>query len=436
MDLLASIFDSKCKCNNCGHHFKLTSKRRKCIKCSNLHLELIYCKRCSIKISKHGFFRSKRYCLQCHDRETLKPEAIEQVEPAPVRKRLESLEDVAANMGISPQEILENQEQIEEVVKTINDGVRSMPRTSSVSLIQFNRQVTQNLQLISESPAKYYEILSKIGEGGAGSVYFCKRIDTSEPFAIKRIKPKNEKHLDMILNEIVLTKLSSSAYIVNYYESYQFDGYLWLVVELMKGSLTDLIMQRAGKIPEGIIAYILREILLGLKIMHEQYRIHRDIKSDNVLISLDGSVKLGDFGYAAQLTQEHEARHSVVGTPSWMAPELVVGMDYGVSVDVWSLGIVAIEIVMGEPPYLSENPMKALYLIATKPAPEIPNNGKWTEDFRSFVRACLVKDPETRPSTEVLLTHPFIERVEESAKDDFSDYLQEWLLMKKNKSLG
>jgi serine/threonine protein kinase len=170
--------------------------------------------------------------------------------------------------------------------------------------------------------------------------------------------------------------------------------------------------------------------------MHEQFRIHRDIKSDNILISLDGSVKLGDFGYAAQLTQEHEARHSVVGTPSWMAPELVVGMDYGVSVDVWSLGIVAIEMVLGEPPYLNENPMKALYLIATKPPPVVPNDGKWTEDFQSFVRACLVKDPETRPTTEVLLTHPFIENVGNDAQLAFSQYLQEWLTMKKNKSLG
>lgn len=274
---------------------------------------------------------------------------------------------------------------------------------------------------------------SKIGEGGAGSVFLCKRKDTGECYAIKRIAPKNERHMEMIINEIVLTKLSSSNYIVNYYESYQHDGYLWLVVELMKGSLTDLILQRAGKIPEKCIAYILREVLLGLKVMHDQFRIHRDIKSDNILISLDGSVKLGDFGYAAQLTQEHEARHSVVGTPSWMAPELVVGMDYGVSVDVWSLGIVAIEMVLGEPPYLNENPMKALYFIATKPPPTIPNDGLWSEDFQSFVRACLVKDPETRPTCEVLLTHPFMTEVSSDSRDYFANYLQEWLSAKRSK---
>lgn len=172
------------------------------------------------------------------------------------------------------------------------------------------------MQLIAEPPSNYYEILSKIGEGGAGSVFLCKHKQTGESYAIKRVSPKNERHRDMIINEIILTKLSSSQYIVNYYESYDYDGYLWLVVELMKGSLTDLILQRAGVIPERIIALVMREMLLGLKIMHDQYRIHRDIKSDNILIGLDGSVKLGDFGYAAQLTQEHDVRHSVVGTPS------------------------------------------------------------------------------------------------------------------------
>jgi hypothetical protein len=141
MDLIASIFDSKCKCNSCGQLFKLTSKRRKCIKCSKIYSELIYCKRCSIKISKHGFFRSKRYCLECHKKEIHKAEPLEPTETSespdpsdpPVRKRLESLEDVVANMGISAEELLENQGQLEEVVKTINDGVRSLPRTSSVN---------------------------------------------------------------------------------------------------------------------------------------------------------------------------------------------------------------------------------------------------------------------------------------------------------------
>lgn len=171
------------------------------------------------------------------------------------------------------------------------------------------------MQIICEAPHIRYEIINKIGEGGAGSVFLCRNIESNQNFAIKRIFPKNERQRELILNEIVLTKLSESPHIVTYFESYEFEGFLWLVVELMKGSLTDLILQRAGKIPERIIGYIMRQVLLALEIMHNQNRIHRDIKSDNILISLDGSVKLGDFGYAAQLTQEQDARHSIVGTP-------------------------------------------------------------------------------------------------------------------------
>ena len=191
-------------------------------------------------------------------------------------------------------------------------------------------------------------------------------------------------------------------------------------------------MQRTGKIPEPIIGYIMKEVLLGLRIMHEQFRIHRDIKSDNILISLDGSVRLGDLDM--QLTLEQGMRHSVVGTPSWMAPELVVGMDYGVSVDIWSLGIVAIETVVGEPPYLNENPMKALYLIGTKPAPTLPNNGMWSRKFIEFVNACLVKDPETRPTSEILLEMPFINELPQNSNQVFADYLREWIASKKSKN--
>lgn len=293
--------------------------------------------------------------------------------------------------------------------------------------------MNRNLQLIQEPPSNFYDLLTKIGEGGAGSVFLCRHKENGESYAIKRISPKNDRHREMIMNEIVLTKLSANQSIVTYYESYEYDGFLWLVVELMKGSLTDLILQRTGSIPERIIAFIMQEVLLGLKNMHDQYRIHRDIKSDNILIGLDGSVKLGDFGYAAQLTQEHEARQSVVGTPSWMAPELVVGMNYGVSVDIWSLGIVAIETVVGEPPYLNENPMKALYLIATKPAPALPL-GKCSVEFNEFVNACLVKDPETRPTCDALLQMPFILNTPQDTKQFFAAYLREWMASKKFKN--
>lgn len=290
------------------------------------------------------------------------------------------------------------------------------------------------MKLIEESPSEYYEILQKIGEGGAGSVFLCRHKERLGYFAVKKIRPKSEKHQQLIMNEIVLTQITSSPNVVRYYESYKFDGFLWLVVELMQGSLTDLIVYCGGKMPESIISYILHEVLLGIKGMHDEYRIHRDIKSDNILLSLDGSVKLADFGYATQLTKEQDMRHSVVGTPSWMAPELIVGLDYGVNVDIWSLGIVAIEIINGEPPYLRENTMKALYLIATKLPPKVPNNGQWSDSFKNFVERCLNKDPDCRANCNELLSHPFIRNAGPAARQEFVEYLNNWMLSRKAKN--
>lgn len=288
------------------------------------------------------------------------------------------------------------------------------------------------MQLIASSPLKQYEILSKLGEGGAGSVFLCKRKTDGQSYAIKRIQIHKQSDRDAIINEIVLTKLSASTNIVTYYESYEYDGFLWLIVELMMGSLTDLILSRFSSLTENIIKYILKEILLGIKVMHDQFRIHRDIKSDNILISLDGSVKLADFGYAAQLTCEKEARRSVVGTPSWMAPELVTGAEYGVLVDIWSLGIVGIEMAKGEPPYLDETPMRALYLIATRPAPSITVLEGWTPEFVDFLAACLNKDHMQRPSCESLLSHPFMQSVQPENKNQFSQLLHSWKARKRN----
>lgn len=201
----------------------------------------------------------------------------------------------------------------------------------------------------------------------------------------------------------------------------------------MTGNLTDVVIERAGIIPEKHIAYIAREILRGLGVLHSHHRIHRDLKSDNVLISTQGTVKLGDFGYAAQLTQENNVRQTVVGTPSWMAPELVGGNDYNVKVDIWSLGIVMLELADGEPPYLRENPMKALFNIVTKPPPEIQSKRKWSNNMKNFVRQCLIKEPNDRPSTIDLLSHPFLEQVGETAQEQFAEYVQDFYSNRKRR---
>ena len=140
------------------------------------------------------------------------------------------------------------------------------------------------------------------------------------------------------------------------------------------------------------------------------------LKSDNFLINNNGDLKLSDFGHAAQLTQEKKKRHTVVGTPYWMAPELAIGMDYGTSVDIWSLGIVAIELAEGQPPHMGENFRRVLYLIATNESPKLDDSKKWSSIFHDFVNQCLIKDSELRPGCEALLEHPFITAVKNKSK--------------------
>eukprot|EP00696_Hemimastix_kukwesjijk_P007077 gnl/Hemi2/18973_TR6278_c0_g1_i1.p1 gnl/Hemi2/18973_TR6278_c0_g1~~gnl/Hemi2/18973_TR6278_c0_g1_i1.p1 ORF type:complete len:229 (+),score=53.96 gnl/Hemi2/18973_TR6278_c0_g1_i1:391-1077(+) len=195
--------------------------------------------------------------------------------------------------------------------------------------------------------------------------------------------------------------------IVEFLDSYLTPTGVWIVMEFMPlGSLTDVLTY--VQMTEAHIACVCKEVLQALAYLHANLKMHRDIKSDNILLGRNGEVKLADFGFCAQIKSEADRRKSVVGTPYWMAPELIRGQDYSFAVDIWSLGILAIEMAEGEPPYLNEPPMKALLLITTRGSPQLKEPHKWHEPFKNFMARCLDLDPNNRATAAQLLEHPFI----------------------------
>lgn len=202
-------------------------------------------------------------------------------------------------------------------------------------------------------------MVKEIGFGGFARIYLAKELSTGEVCALKYMKASKKKERQAIINEIGIMKICSKggSNIVNCKEAYEYNKKIWIFLELMDcGALTDYVGNDRSVLTEEVCSYILLQTVRGLFALHKRNIMHRDIKSDNILINSKGDIKLADFGYSAQLTKEKAGRKTRVGTIYWMAPELIKGKkNYDSKVDIWSFGIFALELADGEPPYLGKS---------------------------------------------------------------------------------
>ncbi|KAJ7223113.1 STE/STE20/PAKA protein kinase [Mycena pura] len=287
-------------------------------------------------------------------------------------------------------------------------GEMKEKRISTMTEVQIMEKLRQVVS--DDDPKLLYSKIKKVGQGASGHVYVAKTLATGKKVAIKEMDLSHQPRKELIVNEILVMKESQHPNIVNFLESYLVkSNELWVVMEYMEGgALTDIIENNTME--EDQISSISFETCKGLGHLHSQSIIHRDIKSDNVLLDALGRVKITDFGFCAKLTDQKSKRATMVGTPYWMAPEVVKQKEYGAKVDIWSLGIMAIEMIENEPPYLDEEPLKALYLIATNGTPTLKKPEALSRELKGFLAVCLCVDVSSRATANELLEHEFLKK--------------------------
>ncbi|XP_006871745.1 PREDICTED: myosin-IIIa [Chrysochloris asiatica] len=275
-------------------------------------------------------------------------------------------------------------------------------------------------------PSDTWEITETIGKGTYGKVFKVLNKKNGQKAAVKILDPIHDIDEEIEAEYNILKTLSDHPNVVRFYGMYfkkdKANGdKLWLVLELCNGgSVTDLVkgfLKRGERMSEPIIAYILHEALKGLQHLHNNKTIHRDVKGNNILLTTEGGVKLVDFGVSAQLTSTCHRRNTSVGTPFWMAPEVIaceqqLDTTYDARCDTWSLGITAIELGDGDPPLADLHPMRALFKIPRNPPPKLRKSELWSAEFNDFISKCLTKDYEKRPTVSDLLQHKFITQIE------------------------
>ncbi|VDP17021.1 unnamed protein product [Onchocerca flexuosa] len=250
---------------------------------------------------------------------------------------------------------------------------------------------------------------AQIGEGSTGTVVTANQISTGRKIAVKKMNILKQQRRELLFNEVLIMRDYEHPNIVEMYGSYLVGDELWVLMEYMEGgALTDIITQM--RIDESIIATICAQCLKALTYLHSKGVVHRDIKSDSILLTKDGVAKISDFGFCGQLSIDIPQRRSLVGTPYWMSPEVISRLPYGTEADIWSLGIMVIEMVQGEPPLFNVQPLQAMKIIRDNGPPKLNETVNVSPELAAFISQMLVRDVKQRATASRLLNHEFLKK--------------------------
>lgn len=342
-------------------------------------------------------------------------------------------ETVFLGSGISQAEAKANPNAVLDALSCYIEGPPPQKMHSNMSV---ERNIQKQLVFEEADPKGSFGTWAKLGAGASGTVFKCTPIRDSRgrigcggrPEVAVKVSSLDER--EYIETEIGLQMLCKHPNIVSVLSPcYIFKNEIYIPMEIMSACLTDMI--KYEPMSEGHIAYVIKGMLMGLSAMHSFFRMHRDIKSDNVLVDKNGNVKLADFGFAAETTREQAKRQTTVGTPYWMAPELIQGRKYDAKVDVWSLGITLIEMAQLDPPLINEPALRALLLITINEPPVLSIPQAWSNECNHFLKKTVVKNPANRASAQQLMMHPFLNKA--STKNEFAQMVVERLAMNEAK---